>query len=152
MTDLTRILPKLLRANGGNPELAAKLAWGRAAGPGLRPHAVPVRLDGSTLIVAVADAIWQKQLEHMRGEIIYRINNLLGQSLVSAVVFQIEPSLVTANQKQPEPAAQQTQVSAPEELLFAAGAITDDDLRARFIRAAESCISRRDAQGALNSK
>ena len=36
MIDLTALLPKLLRANGANAELAVKIAWSKAAGPGLR--------------------------------------------------------------------------------------------------------------------
>src|SRR6185503_380513 len=47
MIDLARLLPKLLKAAGTNPEMAeiaARLAWTRAAGEGLRPHAVPFRL------------------------------------------------------------------------------------------------------------
>ena len=59
MIDLNRLLPKLLNRNGANPELteiAAKIAWTRAAGAGLRPNAVPFRLYQKTLIVSVADA------------------------------------------------------------------------------------------------
>lgn len=147
MIDLTRLLPKLLQANGGNAELAARLAWSRAAGPGLRPHAVPTYLQGRTLIVAVGDALWQKQLDHMSGELIYRINNLLGQRVVDALAFRIEPAVISHAQshssrgvRKPKPAP------APTELLFAAGAIADHDLRARFIRAAENCIARREAR------
>src|SRR5436309_1162403 len=95
MIDLTKLLPKLLRANGGNPELAVKLAWSRAAGAGLRPHAIPFRLAGRTLTVSVADAIWQKQLQHMSSEMIFRMNNLLGQAVIDSVIFRIDPAAVS---------------------------------------------------------
>ena len=148
MIDLTKLLPKLLRANGGNPELAVKLAWSRAAGTGLRPHALPFRLDGRTLIVSVADAIWQKQLQHMSSELIFRMNNLLGQAIVDSVTFRIDPTGVSRSResmqtRKTEPAHREP---APTELLFAAGSIADEDLRARFIRAAENCMARRDAR------
>ena len=148
MIDLSKLLPNLLRANGGNVELAVKLAWSRAAGTGLRPHAIPFRLDGRTLIVSVADAIWQKQLQHMSAELIFRINNLLGQALVDSLVFRIDPALVSQAQRsiQSPEMQKQPRAQAPSELLFAAGSITDEDLRARFIRAAENCIARRDAR------
>lgn len=149
MNDLTRLLPKLLSANGGNPELATKLAWARAAGPGLRSHAVPLRLEGRSLIVAVADGIWQKQLEHMSAELIYRTNKLLGQSVVGTVVFQIDRSLTIANEEHSRQ-SRESQAPAPEELLFAARGISDEELRARFIRAAENCIARRDARPEVN--
>ena len=84
MIDLTAMLPKLLRANGANAELAVKLAWSKAAGTGLRRSTIPVRLVAKTLVVAVADPIWQKQLQHMSAELIFRINNLLQGNLIDA--------------------------------------------------------------------
>lgn len=147
MTDLTRILPRLLKANGG-PELAVKLAWGRAAGAGLKPHAAALRLDGKTLTIAVADAIWQKQLQHMSAELVFRVNNLLGQRAVESIIFRIDPAGLSpgqANIEQPATPSQQ-KTAAPTDLLFAANSIADKDLRARFIRAAENCIARRDAK------
>jgi len=148
MIDLTKLLPKLLRANGGNPELAVKLAWSRAAGAGLRPHAIPFRLDGRTLTVSVADAIWQKQLQHMSSELIFRMNNLLGQAIVDSVTFRIDPTGVSRSRgsMQTRKTEQVHRERAPSELLFAAGSIADEDLRARFIRAAENCMARRDAR------
>ncbi len=143
MIDLTRLLPKLLRAN---PELAAKLAWGRAAGEGLRRQAIPFRLEGRTLIISVADAIWQRQLQSMSAELIYRLNNLLGQSTVNELVFRINPTAVSqAQADEAKPASKAKPAPVPTELLFAASSIIDQDLRARFIRAAENCIARRDS-------
>ncbi|HSQ24743.1 MAG TPA: DUF721 domain-containing protein [Pyrinomonadaceae bacterium] len=143
MIDLTRLLPKLL---GANPELAVKLAWARAAGTGLRRHAVPFRLERGTFIVAVADAIWQKQLQSMSAELIFRINNLLGQRTVDELIFRINPSTVSHAQQETEASSPKVAPTpAPTELVFAAGSIADQDLRARFIRAAENCIARRDS-------
>jgi len=147
MIDLTRLLPKLLRANGGNPELAAKLAWSRAAGSGLRRQAIPLRLEAKTLIVAVGDALWQRQLQHMSAELVYRINTLLGQSVVDALAFRIDPAVISAAQANSPAAGESPKPApAPTELLFAARSIADQDLRARFIRAAENCIARREAR------
>lgn len=149
MIDLSRLVPKLLRANGGNLELAVKVAWSRAAGPGLRRHAVALRCREKTLTVAVADAIWQKQLERMRAELLFRLNNCLGQKLVDALAFQINPREVLAAQPATETReAKVPPAPLPDELLFAANSITDEDLRARFVRAAGNCISRRDSRAA----
>jgi len=143
MIDLTRLLPKLLRAN---PELAVKLAWARAAGTGLRRQAVPLRLDRGTFIVSVADAIWQKQLQSMSAELIFRLNNLLGQRIVDELIFRINPTAVSHAQAEAEQSLPEVAPApAPTELLFAAGSIADQELRARFIRAAENCIARRDS-------
>src|SRR5712671_3327951 len=97
MIDVARLLPKLLNATGGNPEMAeiaAKLAWTRAAGDGLRRHAIPFRLFRQTLVVSVADAIWQRQMISMSAELISRINNLLGRDVVEVIEFRIDPATV----------------------------------------------------------
>ena len=148
MIDLSRLLSMLLRDNSGNVELAVHLAWSRVAGKGLRRHVVPGAFDGNNLTVSVADAIWQKQLQQMSAELIFRMNMLLGKKVVQSLGFQIDPASVsraqgaypTREEEKRRPA------KAPTELLFAAGAIADEELRARFIRAAENCIARRDAR------
>src|SRR5262245_50454201 len=145
MIDLTRILPKLLSAN---PELAVKLVWARVAGEGLRRHAVPHRLEARKFIVSVADSMWQKQLQSMSTELIFRMNTLLGQGAIDEIVFRINPAAVAQEQKgvADKTPARPAPAPAPTELLFAARSITDQDLRARFIRAAEKCIARRDSR------
>ena len=145
MVDLTKLLPRLL---GANPELAAKLAWSRAAGEGLRRNAIPVSLVGKTLTVSVADALWQKQLQSMAAELLFRINTLLGGKGVNEIVFRIAPSDVSrANAGVPaKDQKKESPQPLPTELLFAASAIADEDLRSRFLRAADNLIARRDSQ------
>jgi hypothetical protein len=144
--DLTRLLPKLLRANGGNVELAVKLAWARAAGSGLRRQTIANRLDGQALVVFVPDVLWQRQLNQMSRELIFRINTLLGQKVIESIMFEISAAnFPAAPDKRPASEAQTAKTAVPTDLLFAAGTISDEDLRARFLRAAENCIQRREA-------
>ena len=144
MIDITRLFPRIVRAN---PELAVKLAWSRAAGEGLRRNTNPIRFAGSRLTVSVADPLWQKQLESMRAELISRMNKLLGGGTVNEIVFRIAPSdLPPRLSPIPDAAAEKGQNALPTELLFAAASISDEDLRARFLRAADNLIDRRDAQ------
>jgi hypothetical protein len=155
MDDLIRTLPKLLRAAGEAEEVleaAALVAWRRVAGEGLRTQAVPFRLYRKTLVVAVADATWQKQLEAMSGQLLFGLNSLLGQAVVTYIEFRIDPKTVRA-----ERAATQMQTINPleqerralksvsGEVSTAADAIHDDDLRRRFLLAAGSCIDRRES-------
>ncbi|HKR02328.1 MAG TPA: DUF721 domain-containing protein, partial [Pyrinomonadaceae bacterium] len=150
MDDLIRTLPKLLRAAGETEEVleaAALVAWRRVAGEGLRTQAVPFRLYRKTLIVAVADATWQKQLEAVSGQLLFRLNSLLGQAVVTFIEFRIDPKTVRA-----ERALAQTEIAdqveqerralhtVSGEISMAAGAIHDEDLRRRFLLAAGSCI------------
>ncbi len=150
MIDLSLLLPKLLNATESNPEMAeeiAKLAWTRAAGEGLRNQAVPFRLYRRTLIVSVADGIWQKQLRQMSPEFIYRINKLLGGSVVDDIEFRVDPAAVDRMLSRiPAPRSSREEKRAPiPELVSAAHSIADPDLRDRFIRAAENCIERRES-------
>jgi predicted nucleic acid-binding Zn ribbon protein len=94
MEALIKALPAVLRASGNAPEVAeaaAIAAWRHCAGEGLKNRAVPLALRDRTLQVAVADLIWQKQLNAMRGQMLYRINTLLGQTVVGAIEFIIDP-------------------------------------------------------------
>ena len=96
MEGLIKCLPAVLRASGNAPEVieaAAIAAWKHAAGDGLKEHAVPLGLEDRTLKIAVPDAIWQRQLHTMRGSMLYRVNSLLGQPLVSSIEFIIDTKL-----------------------------------------------------------
>ena len=96
MEGLIKSLPAVLRASGNAPEVAeaaAIAAWKHVAGEGLRDHAVALGLQDRTLKIAVADPIWQKQLHSMRGQMLYRVNSLLGQPIVGALQFIVDPNL-----------------------------------------------------------
>ena len=144
MIDLTRLLPKIVSAN---PELAVKMAWARAAGEGLRRNTHPSGFEGKTLTVSVMDALWQKQLQSMSAELIFRMNNLLGRGAVDELIFRIAPSDVSQAHSinRSESSRKPTDHPLPTELMFAAGSIADEDLRARFLRAAHNLIARRDS-------
>lgn len=153
MDDLLRILPKFLRAAGETEEVleaAAMIAWKRVAGEGLRGQAVPFRLYRKTLIVAVADTTWQKQLEAVAGQLLFRVNSMLGQAVVTYIEFRIDPATVRAERAKwgveidTEAQERRALESASGEVRAAAEAIADEQLRRRFLLAAGSCIERRE--------
>jgi hypothetical protein len=156
MDDLIRALPKLLRAAGETEEVleaAALVAWRRVAGPELCRQAVPFRLYRKTLIVAVADSTWQKQLEAMSGQLLFRLNSLLGQAIVTYIEFRPDPKTVAAarsatvqEEAMREEQERRALLRATGELEDAAGAIQDEELRRRFLIAAGSCIDRRERE------
>src|ERR687893_1312812 len=97
MDDLIRALPKLLRAAGEAEEVAEAasfVAWRRVAGEALRGCAVPFRLYRKTLVVAVPDATWRRQLEGVAPQLVFRLNSLLGQAVVTYVEFRVDPQTV----------------------------------------------------------
>ncbi|HEX3558353.1 MAG TPA: DciA family protein [Pyrinomonadaceae bacterium] len=152
MDDLFQALPKLLRAAGESEavlEAAAFAAWRRAAGAGLRGCAVPFRLHGKTLVVSVPDTTWRKQLEGVSPQLVFRINSLLGQALVTFVEFRVDPKTVHDErarmvQTQYERlAGEEGALRRAYELDEAASAIHDEELRRRFLLAAGRCLSRK---------
>ncbi len=156
MEDLIRALPKLLRAAGEAEEVleaAALVAWRRVMGEEMRRQAVPFRLYRKTLIVAVADSTWQKQLEAMSGQLLFRLNSLLGQAVITYIEFRIDPKTVAAvraSLREKQQAREEQERRAREQvrgdLTDAARAIQDEELRQRFLLAAGSCIERRERE------
>ncbi|HKP38718.1 MAG TPA: DUF721 domain-containing protein [Pyrinomonadaceae bacterium] len=150
MIDAALLLPKILAQTGDQAEMrevAAKIAWTRAAGPGLRRHAVPFRLYRKTLVISVADAMWQKQLHAMSFELTARINRLLRRDVVETIEFRIDPSaLKNQDVSVREKRGIKRKHELPAELASAAVEIADPELRERFMRAAANCIERRESQ------
>ncbi len=148
MESLLKALPAILRAAGDSAEVAEAAclaAWKHAAGEGLRDHAVPLRLQDKTLIVAVADATWRKQMQSFSTQLLFRLNSILGQTLVTYLEFRENPDTVARlralNLQTPRRQSAESAV-VPVELLAAAAAIQDKSLRRAFLGAATSCIQR----------
>ena len=139
MNQLIKSLPGVLRAAGDSTEVAeaaAIAAWKHAAGDGLKDHAVPLKLENRTLTIAVADAIWQKQLYSMRGQLLFRVNSILGKPLVSALDFVIDPKLAKKAVEQTVQREELLDNEVPLELWSAASAIQDKELRRKFLTTA----------------
>jgi len=149
MNQLIKSLPGVLRASGNAEEVAqaaAIAAWKHAAGEGLKDHAVPVKLEHRTLTVAVADVIWQKQLHAMRGQMMFRVNSILGQPIVSAIEFVIDPKIAKARPELPKSADEPLDNEVPLELWSAANAIHDKELRKSFLKTAMASLKRKAAK------
>ena len=145
MDQLIKSLPKVVRAAGDSEEVAeaaAIAAWKFAAGDGLKEHAVPLKLENRKLTISVADRIWQKQLHSMRGQLLFRINSILGQP-VGEIEFVIDPALAKRLAEPPPEQEQPLDNEVPLELWSAANAIQDKELRRTFLRTALASLKRR---------
>lgn len=151
MDELFKALPQLLRAAGESAEVSeavAFAAWRRVAGEAMRGSAVPFRLYNKTLIVAVPDVTWRKQLEQVSPQLIFRLNSLLGQALVTYIEFRVDPQTVgrerarTRRTQYEKLVEEERALLRANELDDAASAIHDEDLRRRFLLAAGSCMNR----------
>ncbi|HEY0080796.1 MAG TPA: DUF721 domain-containing protein [Pyrinomonadaceae bacterium] len=150
MDDLIRAIPKLLRASGDAEEVveaAAMVAWRRVAGEALRGCAVPFRLYRKTLVVAVPDSTWKKQMEAVSGQLLFRVNSMLGQALVTYIEFRVDPKTVQAERARlqaanadPE-AHDRLALERAGTLRDAAASIRDENLRRRFLLAAGSYMN-----------
>src|SRR6185503_10028598 len=106
MIDLLKLLPVLLRKAGDSEEArqqAVFAAWIGAVGQQLRQFSSPVRLERKTLIVAVTNTTWQTQLHKMRGQILFKLNSLLGVPTVTTLEFVINPDIIKQASQQSTP-------------------------------------------------
>ncbi|HEV2828849.1 MAG TPA: DciA family protein [Pyrinomonadaceae bacterium] len=146
MNRLIETLPAILKASGDSEavtEAACMAAWKHAVGEGLSTHTIPVQLQQQQLVVAVADNIWKKQLEHMQGQLLYRLNAVLGQPIVKSIQLRVDPKTVEiARASQGGRKSLPADYQVPAELLTAAAAIDDVELRRAFLGAATSCVKR----------
>ena len=147
MERLINTLPAIIKASGAPDEVAEAAcisAWKHAVGEGLSSHAVPVQLQNNTLVVAVADNIWKRQLEQMRGQLLFRLNSVLGQALVKSIELRVDPIRIETTRAKPSGTSKDKEFhyEVPAELLSAAAAIEDVDLRRAFLGAATSCVKR----------
>jgi len=153
MEDLFRTLPKLLKEMGEHEEVREAVvfaAWRKIAGSSLQSHAVAFRLYNKHLMVAVASEMWKKHLEFLSGQMIFKINSVLGQAVVTFIEFRIDEETVLQERRK----TQTTTLSDEElreialdevtpKLRGAADAIADDNLRYQFLLAAGSALARK---------
>jgi len=146
MDKLISTLPAILKASGAGEEIveaACIAAWKHAVGEGLSGQAIPLRLQGTTLILAVADNIWKRQLEHMRGQLLFQLNKVLGQTLVQSIEIEIDPGRVEQQHAaQASVRRPNVEQKVPADLLMSAAGIEDARLRRAFLGAAVSCVNR----------
>lgn len=154
MDQLIKSLPALLQAAGDTEEIretAAVVAWNHVAGEGLRQQTAPIGLRQHRLIVAVSDPIWRGQLGSMSSQLLFRLNSLLGQSVVTFIEFQVDPRAIQAARDSRQAAQNvrpvpEREMAIPFELVSAAAAIHDSKLRKAFLGAAMSCARRLELQ------
>lgn len=71
------------------PEDLARAAWPTAVGKTINGHTSRLRLVRDKLIVEVEDAIWQRQLHTLSGQILERLTRITGSDHVASLEFRI---------------------------------------------------------------
>jgi hypothetical protein len=81
-----RVLGKLKLATD---EHLAQSAWPLAVGKRIASHSGSISLIRNRLVIEVEDAIWQRQLFTLRGQILARLEQVLGRQIVQELEFRI---------------------------------------------------------------
>ena len=126
MIELSVLLSKALRQIPPSEELLEKVvlaAWKPAVGEPVWRRTHPFRLFNSTLIVSVPSDLWQKELWHLRKEILDRLNSVLGQRAVAVLEFRVDPEFDSVGKPVPsnEVFPRQEPVELPLEKIEDAG-------------------------------
>jgi hypothetical protein len=82
-------LAKLKLSDAISPDQLAFAAWPAAVGKRIAVHACPKALVRGSLVVETDDAIWQKQLFHLRFDILAKLAEVLGGGIVTDLEFRI---------------------------------------------------------------
>ena len=142
-----RTLPGVFEAIDASDEVREAFvyaAWKRVAGAQLTERTVPLSLMEKRLTIAVADRTWQRNLESLAPQLLFRLNATLGRPLVEYIEFRIDAEAVEAGageiEKNP---ARPDSTDIPPEVFDSAAAIKDDQLRKAVLNAAANCLSRK---------
>ncbi len=84
-----KTLAKLKLSDAISPEALALAAWQAAVGKRIAVHASPKALVRGSLVVECEDGVWQKQLFHLRFDILAKLSEVLGSNIVTDVEFRI---------------------------------------------------------------
>jgi hypothetical protein len=82
-------LAKLKFSDAISPDQLAFAAWPAAVGKRIAVHACPQALVRGTLVVEAEDGIWQKQLFHLRFDILAKLSEVLGSGVITDLEFRI---------------------------------------------------------------
>lgn len=140
MKRLTTLFSHLYRqygADGPLPEQVVAAVWTEIVGGPLARRTRPVKISRSKLVVLVASSTWKQQLSVLRGEIVRRLNQLLGIDIVR-VEFRIDSRVEQAPRELSQ--VPPKRISTPVELPLQG--IADEELRDRIQAAAAACLDR----------
>jgi predicted nucleic acid-binding Zn ribbon protein len=120
-------LAKLKLSDAISLEQLAVAAWTAAVGKRIASHAQATTLVRGSLIVEAEDAIWQRQLFHLRLPILAKLADVLGGGIISDIEFR----LITPR-RPPQPAQR---LNEPKPSMDEADQIQDSSMRLLYKQA-----------------
>lgn len=141
MEDLFSTLPKIIQVSDDDSLKEAMIfAAYKKVTRDYRERTFPIRLSDRRLLVAVPDRTCKRNLEKVSEEIVFRLNSLVKQPLVTFIDFKVDKSYFRKTQVV-EKSADPLDAVSPDIRSFAC-AIKDDNLRYRFLLTVGACLER----------
>jgi predicted nucleic acid-binding Zn ribbon protein len=84
-----KALAKLKLSAAISPDQLAFAAWPAAVGKRIAVHACPKALVRGSLVIETDDAVWQKQLFHLRFDILAKLSEVLGSGIITDLEFRM---------------------------------------------------------------
>ena len=133
-----KALAKLRLSDAISSDQLAFVAWPAAVGKRIAVHACPKALVRGTLVIETEDAIWQKQLFHLRFDILAKLVEVLGSGVVTDLEFRIARA---TPRRPPQSAQSHSETAVPDE----AESIEDPGMRIVYKQARRRAAKRASA-------
>lgn len=155
MMDLIEAVPGLLEQlfpQSWDREPLVFAAWRKTAGEPLKRRTRPLRFNDGCLTIAVEDRIWKRHLEDLSGDILYRLNAILGQRSVTYLEFKVDKKDLEHDytKKQTTPTGRESFVDHQHPAAKASEAIADERLRESFLDFAGVCLQKAAAEAKID--
>ena len=136
---------RVARQSGEVATTVAGVAWKHAAGELISKQTVVTGLQKETLLVAVADVVWQRQMQSVSPQLIYKLNALLGTGSIRFIEYHVDTAAFNHDVPVDDPEPRAT-TALPADLITAAAGIAEPKLRRSFLAAAESSMRYRQTR------
>jgi hypothetical protein len=149
MQELFRLFPEFIDRLKDNEQAVAAFvfaSWRMIAGEALRERTAPLAFTQKRLTLAVENETWKRHLEGLSGDMLFRLNAVLGQGVVSFIEFRADEAAVSKSEQTEQGRAKTAAVAkpVPRSIKKAAGAIADESLRGQFLGAASAYLTGRN--------
>jgi hypothetical protein len=91
MERVSSLIARMRLGEAIEPEDLAVHAWSGAVGKKIAAHTRAARLLGSTLVVEVEDAVWERQLSVLIPQILRNLGRSIGAGRVERIDFVVRP-------------------------------------------------------------
>ena len=127
------------------------LRGARLRGKVLADNTAPIALNKKHLVIAVNSERWEKYLKDLCGQMIFKINSVLGQAVVTFIEFTVdEKAVIEEREKRGGKQFDETEVrelakkAISPKLRVQANKIKDESLRNEFLKAASISLAKKE--------